>query len=96
MDLESDEEESLWTELQWPVRSVFIGFIYRKPKDVVTWEDHFCDMIDNMESLNKECLLLRDFNINLMFPKHWWNSISSFNLQLIKYHTKITVNTYTL
>ena len=26
-DLESDEVESLWNELQLPVRSVFIGFI---------------------------------------------------------------------
>ena len=50
-------------------------------------------------SLNKEYLLLGDFNIDLMFPKHRWNSIiiSSFNLQqLIKYPTRVTVNTCTL
>ena len=62
------------------------------------WEDQFCDMLDNIVSLNKEYLLLGDFNIALMFPKHPWNSfISSFNLQqLIKYPTRVTVNTCTL
>ena len=62
------------------------------------WEDQFCDMLDNIVSLNKEHLLLGDFNIDLVFPKHRWNSIiSSFNLQqLIKYPTRVTVNTCTL
>ena len=81
-DLESDEVENLWIELQLPGRSVFIGFIYRNPRDMIVWEDQFCDMLDNIVSLNKEYLLLGDFNIDLMFPKHRWNSIiSSFNLQ---------------
>ena len=55
-------------------------------------------MLDNIVSLNKEYLLLGDFNIDLMFPKHRWNSIiSSFNLQqLIKYPTRVCVNTFTL
>ena len=97
-DLESDEVESLWIELQLPLRSVFIGFIYRNPRDMIVWEDQFCDMLDSVVSLNKEYLLLGDFNIDLMFPKHRWNSIiSSFNLQqLIKYPTRVTVNTCTL
>ena len=62
------------------------------------WEDQFCDMLDNIVSLNKEYLILGDFNINLMFPKHRWTSIiSSFNLQqLIKYPTRVIVNTCTL
>ena len=49
-------------------------------------------------SLNKEYLLLGYFNIDLMFPKHRWKSIfSSFNLQqLIKYPTRVSVNTCTL
>ena len=66
-DLESDEVESLWIELQLPLRSVFIGFIYRNPKDIIIWEDQF------FLSQNKEYLLFGDFNIDLMFPKHWWN-----------------------
>ena len=32
-DLQSDKVESHWIELQMPVPSVFIGFIYRNPKD---------------------------------------------------------------
>ena len=62
------------------------------------WEDQFCDMLDNIVSLNKEYLLLDDFNIDLMFPKHLWNLIiSSFYLQqLIKYPTRVTVSTCTL
>ena len=97
-DLESDEVESLWIELQLPGRSVFIGFIYRNPRDMIVWEDQFCDMLDNIVSLNKEYLLLGDFNIDLMFPRHRWTSIiSSFNLQqLIKYPTRVTVNSCTL
>ena len=97
-DLESDEVESLWIELQLPGRSVFIGFIYRNPRDMIVWEDQFCDMLDSVVSLNKEYLLLGDFNIDLMFPRHRWNSIiSSFNLQqLIKYPTRVTVNSCTL
>ena len=70
--------KSLWIELQLPVRSVIIGFIYRNPRDMIVWEDQFCDMLDNIVSLNKEYLLLDDFNINLMFPKHRWNSIIFF------------------
>ena len=76
-DLESDEVESLWIELQLPLCSVFIGFIYRHPWDMIVWEDQFCDMVDNIVSQNKEYLLPRDFNIDLMFPKHRWNSIIS-------------------
>ena len=34
-DLESDKLESLWIELQLSFRSVFIGFIYRNPKDII-------------------------------------------------------------
>ena len=84
--------ESLWIELQLPLRSVFIGFIYRNPKDIIIWEDQF------FLSQNKEYLLLGDFNIDLMFPKHWWNSIiSSFHLQqLFKYPIRVTDDTRTL
>ena len=66
--------------------------------DMIVWEDQFCDMLDNIISLNKEFLLLGDFNIDLMFPMHRWNSIiSSFDVQqLIKYPTRFTVNTCTL
>ena len=65
---------------------------------MIVWEDQFCDMLDNIVSLNKEYLLLGDFNIDLMFPRHRWTSIlSSFNLQqLIKYPTRVTVNSCTL
>ena len=54
---------------------------------MIAWDDKSCDMLDNIVSLNKEYLLLEDFNIDLMFPTHPWNSIiSSFNLQqLVKY-----------
>ena len=47
-DLEADEVERLWIELQLPVLSVFIGFIYKNPRDMILWEDHFCDMLDNI------------------------------------------------
>ena len=55
-------------------------------------------MLENIVSLNKEYLLLGDFNIDLMFPKHRWNSIiSPFNFQqLIKYPIRVTVYTCTL
>ena len=55
-------------------------------------------ILDNIVPLNKEYLLLGDFNIDLMFPKHRWNSIISFHSlqQLIKYPTRVTVNTCTL
>ena len=83
-----------------PVSSVFIGFIYRNPKDIIVWEDQYCDMLDNIVSLNKEYLLLGDFNIDLMFPKHRWNSIISsfYSQQLIKFFTStsMTVNRGTL
>ena len=65
---------------------------------MIVWEDQFGDMLDNIVSLNKEYLLLGDFNIDLMVPKHRWNSIISyFNLQQhIKYPTRVTFNTCTL
>ena len=65
--------ESPWIKLKLPVRSVFIDFIYRNPKDIFTWEDQLCDMLDNIVSQNKDYLLLGDFNIDLMFPRHRWN-----------------------
>ena len=43
------------------------------PEVIIIWEDQFCDMLDNIVSLFKEYLLLRDFNIDLMFPKYRWN-----------------------
>ena len=90
--------KSLWIELQLPVCSVFIDFIYRNPKDIIIWEDQFCDMLDNILSLNNEYLLIGDFDIDLIFHKHRWNSIiSAFNSQqLIKYPTRVTVNTCSL
>ena len=59
--------ESPWIELQLPVRSVFISFISGNPKDIIVWEDQFCDMLDNIASLNKEYLLLGVFKIDLIF-----------------------------
>ena len=98
-DLESDKVESLWVELQLPVRSVFIGFIYRNPRDMIVWEDQFCDKLDNIVSLKKEYLLLGDFNIDLVFPRHQLFNliICSFPLQqLIKYPTRVSDNPPTL
>ena len=94
-DLGSSEAESLWNELHLSLPSVFIGFIYRNPKDII-WEDQFCDILDNIVS--QSILLLGDFNINPMSPKHRCNAIvSSFHLQQhIKYPTRVTDNTRTL
>ena len=94
-DLGSSEADSLWIELQLSLRSVFIGFIYRNPKDII-WEDQFCDILDNIVS--QSILLLGDFNIDLLFPKHRCNAIvSSFHLQQhIKYPTGVTDDTRTL
>ena len=79
-DLEYDKVDSLWIELQFPVRSVFIGFTYRNLKDIIVWEDQFCNMLHNIVSLSKEYSLLGDFNIDLTFPKHRWNSYLQFVL----------------
>ena len=46
-----------------PVRAVFIGgFFYRNPRDLIVCEDQFCDMLDNIVSLNDVSQASVEFN----------------------------------
>ena len=78
-----------------------VSLIYRPPNKTLSWNDLFCDNIEQCLGHTDDITILGDFNINLLDrkTKSRWNSniLSQFSLhQLIDAPTRVTENTGTL
>lgn len=70
VDLESDGVEALWIEI-YPCksnRSLLVAGLYRPPSNNKEQDKKLGDNIENAYLLNKEMILLGDFNVNYLSP----------------------------
>ena len=98
-DLEPSNVECIWVEFKYSgLKSFLAGFIYRNPKELILWEDHFSMMIDDVVTCNKSFVILGDFNYDLNIPQSRWNTlISRHDLnQLVHLSTRVTERSKTL
>ena len=101
-DLENISVESIWLEIKQPnSKSFLISYVYRPPSSKVQWVKDFTLMLDNSLSDEKECIVLGDFNFDLLKidspSKSWLDLMESVNFkQLVKDPTRVTLNSATL
>ena len=97
-DLESEEVESLWIELNFKKERYLIGNVYRNPASRSEWYDAFVSMMDNVQKNKCSIILMGDFNIDFLQKQPTWESTTAlFGLrQLIKTPTRVTPTSQTL
>ena len=74
-----------------------VSFVYRPPSSPVSWENEFCNVLSQCESISEEVVIMGDFNINLLDQKQkakWNNRICKpYSLsQLITKATRVVEN----
>ena len=78
-DLESPSIEAIWLELRIPNSTpALLGFIYRNPASLISWNDQYVDMIDKVNQCNLTTFILGDFNINLLVQQPQWENMTNF------------------
>ena len=95
-DLENIAIESMWLEVRQPKsKSFLMSEVYRPPSSTVQWLHDFNCTIDNILLEEKECIILGDFNFDILNDnsqsKNWIETMDSTNFtQLVKDPTRIT------
>ena len=59
-------------------KSFLVLFVNRPPSSPVSWENEFCNILSQCESISEEVVIIGDFNINLLDPKQRNNLIINF------------------
>ena len=100
-DLESNELEHIWLEVQQPhSKSILLCILYRSPDSKSGWKESFENNLEAVQVEDKEILILGDFNRDLnncRLNEEWINFMSSFGLkQLINTTTRECNITHTL
>ena len=101
-DLETNELEAIWLEIKLnKQKSFLVCYCYRPPSSTVDWISNMENTIEKAFLLNKEVILLGDFNFNLLQSntqsKTWVRTISSLHLnQIIDQPTRVTDTSETL
>ena len=94
--------ESLWVQIKQPnSKSFVLSCVYRPPSSKVQWMEDFSVMLENPLLIEKECIILGDFNIDLQkgdtSSKSWLGLMESVNFsQLVKDSTRVTEMSATL
>lgn len=95
-DLEINDLETLWVEVnKSKEKSFLIGYCYRQPSSTAEWINKMENNIERAVSVQKEVILLGDFNFNLLQDnssvRSWLRAINSLNFQqLISNPTRVT------
>lgn len=59
--------ETLWVDLNTSVQNIICEVVYRHPKhNLENFTKHFYMILDQIQNSNKICIILVDFNINLL------------------------------
>ena len=100
-DLENENIEGLWLDVQYKKFKKTLGVIYRPPSSVTAWFDQFATVLEEPTLLDKDTIILGDFNIDLLQNLYEKNKLvqltESFGLtQVIKEPTRITDQSATL
>ena len=76
-DLESDEIEAIWIQLNQSNTKLFlVDFVYRSPSAKVGWNEHFEKQLDKVIDDQNEIYILGDFNrdlVNNQIERNWLN-----------------------
>ena len=73
-NLETYDVESIWIEIKIKATSpIVVGFIYRNPLETTNWFEIFNNIMDELIILDYENVIMGDFNIDLLKPKHKWS-----------------------
>ena len=99
-DLESDNIEALWIELQNDFRKkILLSFIYRPPNSCTDWIELFENMVEKCSYEGKELVLLGDFNIDFPYDTtnlKWSHCIDNLGLtQMVQEPTRVSSNSST-
>lgn len=101
-DLEQETIESIWVEVKCPKQKPFIlGYIYRPPSSLSSWNDEIENCLEKFYTENKEVILFGDFNYNFTNNSSsnsaWNDIITTHNLQqLVETHTRVTPHSATI
>ena len=102
LDYDVLHAESLWFDMNVNGCRVIVGIIYRKPNtDISEFQDSLLNVLGNLKIDKLQCILLGDFNINLLVSD---NKVEQFQSglqcmgmqQLITSPTRVTKNTSSL
>lgn len=91
--------ESMWIEICLKrSKSLYVGFIYRNPAELINWIDDFNDMMEAVSFTGNEIVMFGDFNMDLLKPNQkWTQTFQNLNLsQIINQPTRETSSTSTL
>lgn len=95
-DLEIEDIEAIWLEMKLDKQKpLLIGYIYRPPSSLASWNDKIEETLEKIFIENKEMVIFGDFNYNFITTgsnnSKWNNIIDTFNLsQLITQPTRVT------
>ena len=102
VDLEHPEVESIWLEIQQPnSKNFLLCYSYRPPSSNSEWLTHFSHSLEKAFLETKECLVLGDFNFDLIKSdtktKSWCELMDSLSYaQLVTRPTRVTNGSATL
>ena len=87
-DLENNNIENIWTEVQSSNNKFLIGLFYRPPNSPAEFWNHFEDTLETAANLNHDMIILGDFNTDIL------NNNSNRNLVRImqKFDLDHTIN----
>ena len=87
-DLENNNIENIWTEVQSSKNKFLIGLFYRPPNSPAEFWNHFEDTLETAADLNHDMIILGDFNTDIL------NNNSNRNLVRImqKFDLDHTIN----
>jgi len=67
LKLKIEDCEDIWVNRKLPDIRLLIGVIYRQPKsNMKCFLEKFQDVLEKINRCNKKCILLGDYNINLL------------------------------
>ena len=95
-DLEPPNIECIWIEIKYSKSSpLLLGYVYRHPDSKDEWIDDFSEMMDAIQTRNRNIILQGDFNFNLLESQPSWQStFTSFGLtQLVSKPTRTSTST---
>ena len=93
--MKNEHIESVFAECRVNGKSIIIGVVYHRPgTSLISFQN---DLIDTIEKANCECILMGDFNVNILNKND--NNINNFvnSLKEISFYpiiTKSAVNTF--
>ena len=101
-DLQVEGVESIWLEVKHKAQKSFLlGCTYRPPSSSQSWVDDFEVIFEQIDTEDKEIIMLGDFNLNMLdnsnIVNNWLQLTDSVNLtQIVDSPTRVTATSSTI